>query len=122
MASYADPEIEADELSGEIARAVGARLMREHSARRAVVRCTRRLSQPLDLSTLFAGFPPDDPAAAAYDQMLYEADVWIDEDGDVQVQKRVAAAEAAPRRTSPEVRGQRSEVRIPSGERGAPAP
>jgi hypothetical protein len=101
LALYADPENEADELSGEIARAIGSRLLREHGARRAVVRCTRRLSQPLDLSTLFPGFPPNDPTAAQYDELLYEADVWIDEDGEVQVQKRVAAAEAAPRRTSP---------------------
>ena len=119
LAFYADSEIEADELSGEIARAVGARLMREHGARRSVVRCTRRLSQPLDLSTLFAGFPPDDPKAAAYDQILYEADVWIDEDGEVQVQKRVAAAEAAPRRTSSENRSQGADGRRREGE--APA-
>jgi len=101
LASYTEPDNEADELSGEIARGVGGRLMREHDARRAVVRCVRRLSQPLDLSTLFAGFPADNPAAAAYDELLYEADVWIDEDGEVQVQRRVAQAEAAPRRTAP---------------------
>jgi hypothetical protein len=122
MAVYADPEVEADALSGEIARAVASRLMHEHSARRAVVRCTRRLSQPLDLATLFPGFPPNEPTASQYDTLLYQADVWLDEDGEVQVQKRVAAAEAAPRRTSPQNRGQRPEVRGQTGERGASAP
>jgi hypothetical protein len=101
MAGYADPENEADELSGEIARGVGSRLMREHGAKRAALRCVRRLSQPLDLSTLFANFPPDNPEASEYDEVLYEADVWLDEDGEVQVQRRVAQAEAAPRRASP---------------------
>ncbi len=101
MAGYAEPDAEVDELTGEIARGLGARILREHSAKRAVVRCVRRLSQPLDLTTLLAGFPPGEPTAAAYDEMLYEADVWIDEDGEVQVQRRVAQAEAAPRRTSP---------------------
>jgi hypothetical protein len=101
MAGYADPEDERDELSGEIARGVGSRLMQENGAKRAALRCVRRLSQPLDLSTLFANFPPDNPEAAQYDEVLYEADVWIDEDGDVQVQRRVAQAEAAPRRASP---------------------
>jgi hypothetical protein len=101
MASYTDPGNEADELSGEIARSVGRRLMQENGAQRAAVRCVRRLSQPLDLTTLDPGFPPDDPAASPYDVVLYEADVWIDEDGDVQVQRRVAQAEAAPRRASP---------------------
>jgi hypothetical protein len=121
LAMYADPENGADELSGEIARAVGSRLMAEKGARRAVIRCTRRLSQPLDLSTLFPGFPADNPVASQYDELLYEADVWIDEDGQVQVQRRVAAAEAAPRRTSPD-RGKRSEVKGQTGERGAQAP
>lgn len=102
MAGYAEPDNEIDELTGEIARGVGARLLQEYAARRAVVRCIRRLSQPLDLTTLFPGFPPGDPTAAAYDEVLYEADVWIDEDGEVQVQRRVAQAEAAPRRTSPQ--------------------
>jgi hypothetical protein len=124
LAEYADPETGADELSGELARGVGARLMRESGARRAVVRCVRRLSQPLDLSTLYANFPADNPTAAAYDEVVYEADVWIDEDNIPQVQRRVAAAEAAPRRTSPpsNQRGGTPANRPPAPESRLPAP
>ena len=52
------------------------------------------------LRSLLEGFPPNDPKAAEYDELIYEADVWIDEDGEVQVQRRAAAAEVAPRRTT----------------------
>jgi hypothetical protein len=94
-------DAEDDDLSAEITKPVGARVMRENNARRAVVRCVRRLSQPLRLETLYREFPADNPTAAAYDRVMYEADVWIDEDGRPQAQRRVAAAEAAPRRTAP---------------------
>ena len=120
LAKHLAREAEDDDLSAQIARPVGARIMRENGARRAVVRCVRRLSQPLRLDTLFREFPADDPSAPAYDRVLYEADVWIDEDGQPQVLRRVAAAEAAPRRTAPrqgsEDRGQGTRDR----EQGAP--
>jgi hypothetical protein len=100
LAYFADPEVDRDDLAAEIARGVGSRVMREHGAQAAVLRCTRRLSQPLDLTTLFRDFPADNPAAPAYDELVYEADVYFDEDGQVQAIRRQAAAEVAPRRTS----------------------
>ncbi|MCI0357018.1 MAG: hypothetical protein L0211_00840, partial [Planctomycetaceae bacterium] len=45
-------------------------------------------------------FPPDNPTAPAYDELVYEADVYFDEEGQVQALRRQAAAEVAPRRTS----------------------
>jgi hypothetical protein len=106
LAASSDPETEDDDVSGAIARSVAARVMREAGARRAVVRCLRRMSQPFNLATLNPGFPPDRPTDPAYDQSLYEADVWIDEDGNPQVLKRASRAEVAPRqspsRPSPE--------------------
>jgi hypothetical protein len=100
LAYFADPEVDRDDLAAEIARGVGGRVMREHAAQAAILRCTRRLSQPLDLTTLFREFPADNPAAPAYDELMYEADVYFDEDGQVQAIRRQAAAEVAPRRTS----------------------
>jgi hypothetical protein len=100
LAYFADPEQDRDDLAAEIARGVGGRVMREHGARAAVLRCTRRLSQPLDLSTLLRDFPADNPTAPAYDELVYEADVYFDEDNEVQALRRQAAAEVAPRRTS----------------------
>jgi hypothetical protein len=99
LAANADPENENDDVTGEIARSVGARIIREHKAGRAVVRCVRRMSQPFNLTMLNPGFPADRPTDAAYDQMLYEADVWIDEDNQVQVLKRASRAEVAPRQS-----------------------
>jgi hypothetical protein len=100
LAFFADPEEDRDDLAATIAKGVGSRVMREHGARAAVLRCTRRLSQPLDLSTLLRDFPADNPAAPAYDELVYEADVYFDEDNEVQALRRQAAAEVAPRRTS----------------------
>jgi len=99
MAFRADQETENEDTTSEIARSVAARLMREGQARRAVVRCTRRSSQPLDLTTLRPGYPPDRPTDPAYDATVYEADVWIDEDNQVQALKRSSRAEVAPRQT-----------------------
>jgi len=101
LASSADPGAENDDLSGEIARAVGGWAMRTTDNHRAVVRCIRRMSQPYDLATLNPGYPADRPKDLTYDSMLYEADVWIDEDGQVQLLKRASRAEVAPRQTGP---------------------
>lgn len=97
LAASADRESENDDITSEIARSVGGWAMRQTSNHRAVVRCLRRMSQPFDLATLNPGFPHDRPTDPAYDTTVYEADVWIDEDQQVQVQKRVSRAEAAPR-------------------------
>jgi hypothetical protein len=110
LAVYADPEIGNEETASRIVRSIGARAMRESNARGARVRSVRRLSQPLRLETLFPEFPRDNPAAPQYDQLLYEAEVWIDEDGEVQANRTVAAAEAAPRRTGSGFRVRGSET------------
>ena len=83
--------------------------MRENGAKRAVVRCIQRLSQPLDLALLNPGFPRDNPRDARYELMPYEADVWIDKGDDevnpaddkVEIVKRASRAEVAPRQNSP---------------------
>jgi hypothetical protein len=97
LAASADRESENDDVTSEVARSVGGWAMRQTDNKRAVVRCMRRYSQPFDLATLNPGFPPDRPTDPAYDSTVYAADAWIDEDGQVQVQKRVSRAEAAPR-------------------------
>jgi hypothetical protein len=112
LAFYGDPENENDEVAGaiasEIARSVAARMMRQSNNRRAVVRCIRRMSQPLDLATLDPGFPPDRPTDPAYDVTVYEADVWIDEDNQMQALRRASRAEVAPRQTTPQPAGTRN--------------
>lgn len=101
LATSAEPGVENDDLTGEIARSVGGWAMRTTGNHRAVVRCIRRMSQPYDLATLNPGFPPDRPKDLAYDSMVYEADVWTDEDGQVQLLKRASRAEVAPRQAGP---------------------
>lgn len=100
LAWYADPDNENDDITGEIVRSVGARIMHETGNKRAVLRCIRRESQPPPTVPLNPGYPEDEPTNPAYEQLVYEADVWIDEEG-VLVQKRSAAAEVAPRQTNP---------------------
>jgi hypothetical protein len=99
LANAAEPGSENDDLTGEIARSVGGWAMRTTDNHRAVVRCVRRMSQPLDLATLNPGMPPERPTDAAYDNTVYQADVWTDEDGQVQLLKRASRAEVAPGRT-----------------------
>ena len=55
LANAAEPGNENDDFSGEIARSVGGWAMRTTDNHRAVVRCVRRMSQPLDLATLNPG-------------------------------------------------------------------
>jgi hypothetical protein len=98
LAERAEAESDADQdVASEIARAVGHYAMRQTGNGRAVIRAVRRMSQPYDLATLNPGFPPDKPTAPAYDMTVYEADAWIDEDGQVQVLRRASRAEVAPR-------------------------
>ncbi len=94
-----EPEDYEGEVIMAVAKGVGRRLMDEHDARRAVVRCIRRMSQPRDLSLLDPGFPPGDPRDPAYDVTILTADVWIDGDGRTQVARRVPKSEQAPLRT-----------------------
>jgi hypothetical protein len=102
LALYADPETEQEDITSEIARSVGGWAMRQTNNNRAVVRCVRRMSQPYNLATLNTGFPPDKPTDRAYDSVVYEADVWTDEDKQVQSQKRASRAEVAPRQRNPQ--------------------
>jgi len=102
LAASADSQSENDDVTSEIARAVGGWAIRESGNGRAVVRCLRKYSQSYDLSLLNPGFPPDRPTDAAYDTTVYEADVWIDEDKQVQVQKRASRAEVAPHQPTPD--------------------
>jgi hypothetical protein len=96
-------ESEADddlEVASELVKGIGSWAMDTTGNRRAVVRVFRRMSQPYNLAVLNPGFPPERPADPAYDAIVYEADVWSDEDQQVQVQKRASRAEVAPRRGS----------------------
>lgn len=97
MALNSDPQNPQDDVTGEIARAVGKRIMDENGARRCVLRCLRRASQPMNVEEVLPGFPRDNPTDPRYDIPIYEADIWIDEDGQVQAIKRSAANEVAPR-------------------------
>jgi hypothetical protein len=113
LAESAAPESENEDITSEIARSVGGWALKKTESGRAVVRCVRRMSQPYDLATLNPGFPADRPTDVAYDATLYEADVWMDEDQRVQVQKRVSRAEAAPRQSGSAARGAATERSTP---------
>ena len=92
---------EQDATAAEVAKAVGRRIIVENRLEsgkfpRAVVRCVRRMSQPLIVPEPNQDSAREDPAAAAYEVPLYTADVWIDEDGQTVIVKRAARNEQAP--------------------------
>ena len=97
----ADPEQQnRDATAAEVAKAVGRAIIAENRLEngkfpRSVVRCVRRMSQPLRLADLDEGFPAD-PAASTYDVPLYTADVWIDDDGQTVIVKRQSRNQQAP--------------------------
>ena len=93
-----EPDDYESQVATEIAKSVGRRIMDEYQARRAVLRCVRRMSQPRVLAELNPGFPPEDPASSAYDVNLFTADVWIDDEGQTQAARRAALSELAPLR------------------------
>jgi hypothetical protein len=58
--------------------------------------CLHKASQPIDLSLLDPDYPANDPDASAYYLPVYEAEIWSDEDGEVNLQKRAVGRNAAP--------------------------
>jgi hypothetical protein len=94
MGFYANPDTENEVVTGELAKAIGGAVLREENATRGIVRCKHQMSQPRDLERLAAGFP-EDPTAPQYAVTEYEADVWFDDQGQVQVNPRIAALETA---------------------------
>lgn len=101
VALNADPVRPDDDITGEIARAIGKRIMAENDAGRCVVRCVRRQSQPMDVSQMLPGFPSDKPTDPRYDVPVYAAEVWFyqeDENSpkEIQLQKLSATGENAP--------------------------
>lgn len=86
---------EFDSVSGEFARAIGAHVMQENDLKKVVVRCRWHRAQPLDPVGQGAQ-NPSDPNDEAYYDTVYEADVWIADDGSVQVLKKSSQREVAP--------------------------
>lgn len=79
----------------ELARAAAGYAMREAEVDAAVLRLRHHLSQPRKLEDVREGFPSD-PLARQYIVTPYEADVLLDEDGEVQLIKREDRSQVAP--------------------------
>ncbi len=89
---------ELDDVTAELARAIGAHVIKrmpEPSA--VVVRCRWHRAQPLDLRES-GELNPADPQAPEYWETIYEADVFLDDDGSPQLVKRASRREVAPSR------------------------
>lgn len=83
----------------ELARAAGRFGLERFDADAGVLRLQHHLSQPRLLENLQAGFP-EDPTAPQYLSTRYEADVLLDDDGEVQLIKREDKAQVAPVRSA----------------------
>jgi hypothetical protein len=79
----------------ELAKAAAGYGLRRWNADTGVLRLKHHLSQPRLLENLQEGFP-DDPRDERYLVTRYEADVLLDEDGEVQLIKREAKEQVAP--------------------------
>ena len=86
---------EDDATCAEMAKVIGAAVMSRENLSRAVVRCRWHRAQPLELDRA-DGTNPADPDAPAYFDTVYEADVWVAEDGSTQVLKKSSRREVAP--------------------------
>jgi hypothetical protein len=93
LAFYASREV--DSVSAEFAKAIGAYVIRQHNASRVVVRCRWHRSLPLAPEQQGAS-GSSDPFDASLYETVYEADVWLEPDGSVQVLKKSSPREVAP--------------------------
>lgn len=84
MAAYVDN----DSLIAMYARSIGSSVMRTRGWDHVIVRVEHRGAPPLDEST------PQQERSVDY--VVYEAEVWTDEEGNVLVQKRTTGLQAAP--------------------------
>ncbi|MCC9609460.1 hypothetical protein LOC68_05100 [Blastopirellula sp. JC732] len=81
-----------DGIPAQFAKSLSAHAFHDSGAKRGVFRLRRHLFQPMDLGVGAA----TDPNAPSYFEKVYEADVWLDRDGQVQVLKRDSIEHVAP--------------------------
>lgn len=84
-----------DSFTAEIAGSVGGHVMQTHQSNRCVLRCIERRPQMMVFEIEGQALPRD-PYDPTYLDVAYEADVWIDSTGRVQVIKRSATEHSAP--------------------------
>jgi len=84
MADY----VERDDLIAHFAKAIGASVMRQKEWDHVIVTVAHQGAQPLDDDVV-----PEDRST---DYVVYEAEVWTDEDGELQVQKLQTGLNVAP--------------------------
>lgn len=87
--------VEGETRLAELAKAAAGYGLRRWHADAGVLRLKHHLSQPRLLANLQEGFP-ENPRDERYLVTRYEADVLLDEDGDVQLIKREAKEQVAP--------------------------
>jgi hypothetical protein len=77
-----------DDLAAALAKSIGESVMRTQNWDHVVVSVRHQGAQPL--------YDDVSPEERSVDATLYEAEVWVDEDGNVQSQKRATGPGAAP--------------------------
>lgn len=95
MTFYASEGTGLEEQLAKLARGVGRHVLVSREQQAGLVRVMTR--RPPSLGEMQSGTRPD-PNAPQYLDTLYEARVWLDRDGDVQLLRRDAAGQVAPLR------------------------
>lgn len=93
-------EEQQDEPCAVIAKEIAWHYMQQTRADDVLVRCKRRMAQPLDPRDIPPDLPPGEPMSPKYESMVYAAQVYL-VDGELQVAKKSATREVAPRTGAP---------------------
>ncbi|PQO29296.1 hypothetical protein DTL21_24790 [Bremerella cremea] len=88
-------EVSDDTIPAEITKGIGQYFIRLTGQRKVAIQCIRRRPQPMDLHIEGQQFS-DDPRDASYEDVIYRAQVWVDELGAIEHIKEMATEHVAP--------------------------
>ncbi|MGY8769401.1 MAG: hypothetical protein ACKVH8_13365 [Pirellulales bacterium] len=89
------PDTTTQAIAPVFAKAVGGFVLKKKEVKRGVIRCRTHLPQMLNFVTN-EGVTEEDPYADVYFTTHYEADIWISENGKVEILKRASQSQVAP--------------------------
>ncbi|RCS51870.1 hypothetical protein DTL42_09935 [Bremerella cremea] len=84
-----------DTIPAEITKGIGQYFIRLTGQRKLAIECVRRRPQPMELLIDGQQFAAD-PRDASYEDVLYRAQVWLDDHGAVEHIKEMATEHVAP--------------------------
>ncbi|PQO38574.1 hypothetical protein [Blastopirellula marina] len=84
-----------DTIPAEITKGIGQYFIRLTGQRKLTIQCVRRRPQPMELQMDGQQFSAD-PRDASYEDVIYRAQVWLDDQGAIEHIKEMATEHVAP--------------------------